>query len=132
MKVFGDTVHFIALLSTTDRWHARAIAINRQSPGALVTTEWVLAEVGDAFSHPAARQKFVRLLQLLREQADVEIVPSTSDLFRRGARLFSARPDKESLTDCISFVVMNERAINDALTNDHHFEQAGFRILLKD
>src|SRR5271165_1239085 len=92
-----------------------------------------LTEVGDAFSHPAARQKFVRLLQLLREQADVEIVPSTSDLFRRGEDLFSARPDKEwSLTDCISFVVMNERDINDALTNDHHFEQAGFRILLKD
>jgi uncharacterized protein len=133
MKVFGDTVHFIALLSTTDRWHARAIAINRQSPGALVTTEWVLTEVGDAFSHPAARQKFIRLLQLLREQADVEIVPSTSDLFRRGADFFSARPDKEwSLTDCISFVVMNKHDINDALTNDHHFEQAGFRILLKD
>jgi predicted nucleic acid-binding protein len=38
MKVFWDTVHFIALLSTGDRWHARAVAINRQSPGPLVTT----------------------------------------------------------------------------------------------
>src|SRR6516162_5359042 len=46
---------------------------------------------------------------------------------------FSTRPDKEwSLTDCISFVVMNERGITDAFTNDHHFEQAGFQILLKD
>src|SRR5208282_5143253 len=46
---------------------------------------------------------------------------------------FSARPDKEwSLTDCISFVVMNERGMTDALTSDHHFEQAGFQILLKD
>jgi len=45
----------------------------------------------------------------------------------------SARPDKEwSLTDCISSVAMNERNITDALTSDHHFEQAGFRILLKD
>ena len=33
---------------------------------------------------------------------------------------------------CISFVVMNERGITDALTSDHHFEQAGFQILLKD
>jgi predicted nucleic acid-binding protein len=49
------------------------------------------------------------------------------------ARIFSTRPDKEwSLTDCISFVVMNERGITDAFTNDHHFEQAGFQILLKD
>jgi uncharacterized protein len=47
--------------------------------------------------------------------------------------LFSARPDKEwSLTDCISFVAMNERNITDAPTSDHHFEQAGFRILLKN
>jgi uncharacterized protein len=69
----------------------------------------------------------------LREQPDVEIVPSTSDLFQRGTEFFSARPDKEwSLTDCISFVAMNERNITDALTSDHHFEQAGFRILLKD
>lgn len=133
MRVFGDTVHFIALLSMRDRWHARAVHLSQQPPGPLVTTEWVLTEVGDAFSQPGARQKFSRLLGLLRAQPDVEIVPSTSDLFRRGATLFGVRPDKEwSLTDCISFVVMNERGISDALTNDHHFEQAGFRILLKD
>ena len=133
MKVFGDTVHFIALLSTGDRWQDRAVAISRESPGPLITTEWVLTEVGDAFSHPVARRKFIRLLQILREQPDVEIVRSTSDLFQRGTELFSARPDKEwSLTDCISFVVMNERGITDALTSDHHFEQAGFQILLKD
>ena len=50
MKAFGDAVYFITLLSTRDRWHALAIAINRQLPGLLVTTEWVLTEVGDAFS----------------------------------------------------------------------------------
>src|ERR1700730_10217715 len=83
MKAFADAVYFIALLSTRDRWHARAIAINRQPSGLLVTTEWVLTEVGDAFSQPGARQKFIRLLDLLREQPDVEIVSSTSDLFRR-------------------------------------------------
>jgi predicted nucleic acid-binding protein len=66
-------------------------------------------EVGDAFSQPGARQKFIRLLALLREQPDVEIVSSTSDLFRRGTDFFAARADKEwSLTDCISFVAMND------------------------
>ena len=63
----------------------------------------------------------------------MEIVLSTSDLFQRAPEFFSARPDKEwSLTYCISFVAMNERDITDALTSDHHFEQAGFRILLKE
>jgi predicted nucleic acid-binding protein len=78
MKAFADAVYFIALLSTRDRWHARAIAINRQPPGLLVTTEWVLTEVGDAFSQPGARQQFIRLLDLLRQQPDVDIIPSTS------------------------------------------------------
>jgi predicted nucleic acid-binding protein len=63
---------------------------------------------------------------------DVEIVPATMEWFERGMELYEGRPDKEwSLTDCISFAVMTERGVSDALTNDHHFEQAGFRILLK-
>jgi predicted nucleic acid-binding protein len=123
----------IALLSARDRWHARALAINQRPTGPLVTTEWVLTEVGDAFSQPGARQKFVQFLNLLMNQPDVQIVASSSDLFRRGAELFAARPDKEwSLTDCISFVVMADLGITDSLTSDRHFEQASFRILLKD
>ena len=89
MRVFGDPMHFIALLSTHDRWHTRAVAMSRQPPGPLVTTEWVLTEVGGAFSLPGVWKKFSRLLELLRAQADVEIIPSTSDPFRRGAELFA-------------------------------------------
>ena len=54
MKVFGDAVYFIALLSARDRWHAHARAINQNPPGPLVTTEWILTEVGDASGRSAA------------------------------------------------------------------------------
>ncbi len=63
--------------------------------------------------------------------ADMTIVPSSAELFRRGLALFGRRTDKDwSLIDCTSFVVMKEQAVADALAADHHFEQAGFKILL--
>lgn len=84
-------------------------------------------------SQPVNRPKFARLLELLMQQPDVEIVAASTDLFQRACKLHAQRHDKEwSLTDCTSFVVMTERALTDALNSDHHFEQAGFRRLLRD
>jgi hypothetical protein len=63
---------------------------------------------------------------------------SKSDVFHQDAielakslKTTRARPDKEwGLTDCVSFVVMQQMSITDALTTDDHFRQAGFRVLL--
>jgi len=98
----------------------------------VVTTEFVLVEVANFFCRAAFRPLFSRLLQNLRAAPGVEVVLASNDLFDSGARLFEARADKDwSLTDCTSFQEMWDRGITDALTADHHFEQAGFRILLK-
>ncbi len=60
------------------------------------------------------------------------ILEPEGSLYDAGIELYRTRSDKDwSLTDCISFVVMEQRGIVDALTGDHHFEQAGFRALLK-
>jgi predicted nucleic acid-binding protein len=61
-----------------------------------------------------------------------DFVPASGELFQRGLALFDKRPHKKwSLVDCISFVVMKQRRLTDALTTNHHFEQAGFQVLLK-
>ncbi|MBV8265691.1 MAG: hypothetical protein JO252_05020, partial [Planctomycetaceae bacterium] len=81
---------------------------------------------------PANRGGFSELLQLLRADPNVVIVPPSLELFEQGIDLYARRPDKAwSLTDCISFVVMTEQRLAEALTGDHHFEQAGFQALLK-
>jgi len=72
------------------------------------------------------------LLELLQETTEVRIIPPSADLFERGVELYRQRSDKDwSLTDCISFVVMADEKITEALTGDRHFEQAGFYALLK-
>ena len=81
---------------------------------------------------PENRPQFARLLSLLRDQPDVEIVPASSELFRQGCELHAQRHDKEwSLTDCTSFTVMKQRGAVQALTSDRHFAQAGFQVLIQ-
>jgi len=79
------------------------------------------------------RPGFKRLYELLERDPRVRVIPASHEDFRRGLDLYFNRPDKEwSFTDCASFGVMNEEGVELALTGDHHFEQAGFRIVLSD
>jgi uncharacterized protein len=128
---FADTYYYLALLSESDSAHEDALRLSRTLPGRTVTTAWVMTEVADALAAPQTRSLFPALHERLRRDPNVAIVPATLELFEQGVRLYAQRPDKSwSLTDCISFVVMQERGLIEALTGDHHFEQAGFRILL--
>lgn len=130
--VFGDTSYFLALVNARDHWHAQALALSRQPPGPLLTTEWVLMELGDGLATPPARIKFSRLVDALQAQPDVVIVAANHEVFSRAMALYAQRADKAwSLTDCTSFVVMREHDLESALTADQHFEQAGFRRLMQ-
>lgn len=130
--LFADTFFYLALVSTDDSAHAQAVSLSRQLRNPVVTTAWVLTEVADALAVPSDRMAFRRLLESLISDPRVDIVPPTEALFHQGIDLYHRRPDKEwSLTDCISFVAMDEHKIEEALTGDRHFEQAGFRILFR-
>jgi len=131
-SVFADSYYFLALLSDEDAGHERAVAASRDLTGAIVTTTWVLTEVADAMADPAHRANFVGYMEALRADPMVDIVPASQELFELGMELYARRRDKDwPLTDCISFVVMKKSGLTEALTADHHFEQAGFRALLK-
>jgi predicted nucleic acid-binding protein len=122
----------LALFNPRDAAHARAVEASRAIQGNLLTTDWILTETADALCGELNRVRCVAFLEDLRNSLLVEIEPASRKLFAAGWKLYRDRPDKDwSLTDCISFVVMHERGVSEALTADHHFEQAGFKILLK-
>jgi len=91
----------------------------------------VLTEFADGLAATSTRMRCADFVDWLRNDVDVEIVPATSDLFDAGLSLYRTQQDKSwSLTDCISFIVMKREGITEALTGDHHFEQAGYKALL--
>jgi len=129
--IFADTFYFLALLNPRYASHNLALEASRRLSGKLFTTHYVLIEVADAFAGPPDRLRFLTLLDDLESSTEVIIVPASDDLLRRGIRLYRERSDKDwPLTDCISFVVMTDNSITDALTGDVHFQQAGFRPML--
>jgi predicted nucleic acid-binding protein len=131
-RVFADAFYYFAILNPNDAAHARARAYATAHDEPIVTTAWVLTELADGLAKTDHRRAFSQLVARIRAEPENEIVPPTEALMARGVQLYDSRPDKKwSLTDCISFVVMQERGITEALTGDHHFEQAGFTALLK-
>jgi len=78
------------------------------------------------------RDVFIRFYDWIQHRPGITIVPATRKLLEDGISLYRYRRDKDwPLTDCISFVLMEDEKIADALTGDKHFEQAGFNALLK-
>lgn len=128
---FADTSFFIAFANERDENHNKAVEIATTNRGSILTTDFVILELGNYFSRVGDRESFLALLPDLQNERDL-VVPGSRELMEQGIDLYGKRLDKSwSLTDCTSFLVMEEFGIVEALTTDHHFEQAGFAILLK-
>jgi hypothetical protein len=132
-NVFADTAFWIALVIKRDQYHQQARQWSLQIAGRITTTIPVLIETANALSKPAWRRHAVALIDHLQRRSDVVIVELSPELWRQGWELYRERMDKSwSLTDCVSFVVMRDAGLVDALTTDEHFQQAGFRTVLLD
>lgn len=133
--VFVDTSALIAMGNKRDQFHRQAIELRNQfikSKRVHITTSAVLMELGNAFSPVPLRSTAIRLIETIKISRFWQVVPISSDLFDRGFAKFKQMADKEwSLIDCISLIIAEEFRITEIFTNDHHFEQTGFKILMK-
>lgn len=130
--VFADTSFFVALLVPRDVFHAAATLLLTTLSSRIVTTDWVLVETANFMARSKARNRVGSFVRGLQADPRLDLVPATAAAIEDGLMMYEHHHDKEwSLTDCISFQVMRHEQIVFALTADHHFEQAGFEILLK-
>lgn len=134
--VFFDTSYIVALENRDDPHHSRAKQIDRQliAENAVLLLHWgILLEIGDGYARIGRREKGMRLIERIRSEQGYQLFAVTDSILDAAIRLYCARPDKEwGLTDCVSFAVMNQEGIVEALTADEHFRQAGMTPLLLD
>lgn len=129
--LFIDTSYFLALLNRRDKYHAAAHQAMQIVSPPFLTSDAVLLEVGDAFSHPKQRHLGIAALRQIQQDEQIEVAAVTSDIVARAIELYAGRRDKGwGLTDCTSFVLMQDAGATNVLTTDRHFEQAGFVRLI--
>jgi uncharacterized protein len=129
-ECLADTLYWLAALNPRDPHHAEVV--NLEPPGRLVTTWAIMVEVMDALCNQVFRRLAVAFWESCHSDLSLVIVPVDATLLDLAATRYASRDDKNwSLTDCVSFVVMEQRGMQSALTGDHHFEQAGFTALLR-
>lgn len=132
IEAFIDTSFAVALGNKKDSYHQRAVEFSFLFSGAsLITTECILFEIGNSLAREF-REHAVTTISNFLTSDEIEVVKPDTLLFERAFEMYQSYSDKTwGLVDCVSFIVMRDRGIAKALTNDRHFRQAGFEALLR-
>lgn len=132
--IFIDTSGFFALLASDDSRHAaaaRIVAAAQKRKRGFVTTDYVLDETATLLKARRKTHLLASLFDRLDQSRACRIEWTASERFHEVRAYFLKHADQEwSFTDCLSFRVMKELRLRDALTKDAHFLQAGFTALI--
>ena len=131
-RLLIDTAFIQALLNRNDQYHrvAQKLFPRIQAATEVWITEAVLLEIGNALS-ALNREAAAAVIRQCYTAANLQVVRVTTALLMDALDLYEARPDKTwSLTDGVSFLVMDAQGLTVAVTTDRHFQQAGFRALM--
>jgi len=132
--VFADTVYWIAIVRPNDQWRESAMqAKSLLGNVRLLTTDEVLSEFLAALSKGGEhlRRQASKMVRAILANPNVKVLAQSRDSFLRGLELYEQRPDKGyNLIDCTSMNAMKSESVSQVLTNDHHFAQEGFDVLM--
>jgi len=133
--VFADTLYWGATLNPHDQYRVQVIRARKVlGEIRLVTTDEVLTELLDGLAQRGThlRQAAARAVRKILDDRRVTVHPQSRESFLAGLHLYEQRHDKGySLVDCISMTTMRHLGISEVLTNDHHFTQESFEVVLR-
>jgi hypothetical protein len=124
-----DTSYILALYDKNDKYHAKANELKKSfnDSDKFVLSDAVILEIGNGLSEPKFRKDVISFITEIRSSTNFRIFPLSKRILQGGLNIFSSFQDKYwGLVDCISFFIMKEQNISNALTADSHFKQAGF------
>ena len=134
-ELYLDTSGFFALLSQRDPKHAAARRVLRRAKAErrrLVTTDYVLDETATLLKARGEGRLAEPLFERVFQSAVCRVEWTGEGQFAAARNFFLKHSDQAwSFTDCVSFCLMRDLRLLEALTTDLHFEQAGFQALLK-
>lgn len=127
-----DTSGLLCYLHKNEPQHPEAVQLLNSASKKSLTHSYVLAElIALALIRRFPRSVVLAFVVDLLDSPDIETVWVEEQLHREAMQLLIDRQDKTySLCDAVSFVLMRQRSMTDALTTDRHFEQEGFAKLL--
>ncbi|NUM74771.1 type II toxin-antitoxin system VapC family toxin [candidate division KSB1 bacterium] len=132
-RTFVDTAFVVALVNSNDQYHAKAQNLSEMyETEPLIITDVVLLEIGNALARDYKKEA-IEIIESFRTSKEVLIVELSLEFFDKAFELYKKYTDKDwGMVDCISFIVMREYEVRNALTFDDHFRQAGFNVLMKN
>lgn len=134
--VLVDSSAWIALINKDDNYHKAVADLMRHlldGKHRLITTDMVIVETINAMSKIQHRNAVIGMIERIEKSPGISVVKITDDIYEAAWSMYKRRKDKEwGITDCASFEVMKLYKVRRAFTLDHHFEQAGFNVMLKD
>jgi len=131
MKLLVDTSALIALFLPDERKHQEAAKFGRQKPEPrFVLTELILAELATRLRVRAGADRAVQLARDVLKSNRYELVFTDPELLNGGLAKMARFPDKRlSLTDCVSFELMERLGLPAAFTFDRDFRDCGFKTV---
>jgi uncharacterized protein len=130
-RTFIDTFFIVALVNVRDFYHEKAVELSVEYEGkSLITTDSILLEISNSLSRNYKTESII-IIEKLLWSFETEVIRLNESLFEKSFSLYKSHADKTwGLVDCVSFVVMKEHNVQNALTCDKHFLQAGFNPLM--